>query len=520
MKPVVFIPAAGIGSRLGDLTQFKNKSLLSISNKPVISHIIESFPKSSTFIIALGYKGEDLQKYIKIAHQNLKFKFIKIKNFNGAKSGLGYTLNQSKKYLQKSFIFCTCDTIIDGKIPLLNYNWVGYNKRDVERSEFRHLRFSKNNFLIKILEKNKHKKNDYPYIGLANISDYKSFWFQFEKNLQKSLQNGEVIPIQNMLDKKFKGLKFNWFDTGNKLSFQKTFNSLNSKKYNVLPKKNEDIWFINKKVIKFSSDKKFIKNRYLRAKGNKFYFPNTKIISNKMYYYNFIDGVVFSKIITVKNFQKLLNFSEKFWKKKKLSKLKQSNFNKVCLKFYKNKTSNRIKQFLTNENINDKPDIINNIKVPSLKKIFNNIDWKKLSKGVPTRFHGDFHFENILMTKTKFKFLDWRQDFGGLLNIGDLYYDLSKLMHGIIVNHEMVLQEKFTINKNSKKIQIKIQKIKNYKIIHDTYCKWLNLKKYDLKKVEIITALIFLNIAPLHHKPYNRFLFYLGKLMLFKSTNK
>ena len=27
-------------------------------------------------------------------------------------------------------------------------------------------------------------------------------------------------------------------------------------------------------------------------------------------------------------------------------------------------------------------------------------------------------------------FLDWRQNFGGIINYGDIYYDLAKLYHG------------------------------------------------------------------------------------------
>ena len=43
---------------------------------------------------------------------------------------------------------------------------------------------------------------------------------------------------------------------------------------------------------------------------------------------------------------------------------------------------------------------------------------------------------------------------------------------------------------------------------------WLKKNGYDLKKVNKITALIFINIAPLHHYPYSIFLFFLGKMML------
>ena len=72
---------------------------------------------------------------------------------------------------------------------------------------------------------------------------------------------------------------------------------------------------------------------------------------------------------------------------------------------------------------------------------------KTLSSGVATRMHGDFHFENIIFTNNKkYQFIDWRQDFGGILNYGDMYYDLAKLYHGIIVDHGAIRNNMFSIN--------------------------------------------------------------------------
>ena len=41
-------------------------------------------------------------------------------------------------------------------------------------------------------------------------------------------------------------------------------------------------------------------------------------------------------------------------------------------------------------------------------------------------FHGDLHFENITYNKKdKYTLLDWRDNFSGILNYGDIYYDLA-----------------------------------------------------------------------------------------------
>ena len=245
--------------------------------------------------------------------------------------------------------------------------------------------------------------------------------------------------------------------------------------------------------------------------------PKTKLSGSYLYFYPFVKGHIFSKKINTSNFKDLLRFSKNFWKIKKLDNKEKKHFKKICLNFYKDKTIKRVKMFFKNENIKDKTNIINGIKIPSLQNLLKKINWLKLSEGIPSRFHGDFHFENIVMeNKKKFKFLDWRQDFGGFIKYGDIYYDLSKLFHGIIVNHKVVLDKKFSIIKKGNKINLRIDRIKNYKSIIKYFFYWLKINSFSIEKVNLITSLIFLNIAPLHHKPYNKFLFFLGKLMLFK----
>ena len=144
------------------------------------------------------------------------------------------------------------------------------------------------------------------------------------------------------------------------------------------------------------------------------------------------------------------------------------------------------------------------------------VDWDSLSEGCPSRYHGDLHFENILVSESgDFVLLDWRQDFGGILTHGDLYYDFAKLLHGLIVSHELVNKDMFLIEKKANIIKFDILR-KNIMVECERKFENFILKnEYDLKKIKILTALVFLNIATLHHYPYSEFLFYLGKYNLF-----
>ena len=49
----VLITTSGIGSRLGKLTDFTNKSLVRIGDKPAISHIIEYYSEDTSFVISI-----------------------------------------------------------------------------------------------------------------------------------------------------------------------------------------------------------------------------------------------------------------------------------------------------------------------------------------------------------------------------------------------------------------------------------------------------------------------------------
>ena len=44
-------------------------------------------------------------------------------------------------------------------------------------------------------------------------------------------------------------------------------------------------------------------------------------------------------------------------------------------------------------------------------------------------------------------------------------------------------------------------------------------KGYDLGKIKLITGLIYLNMAPLHHDPFDHLLYFLGKRLIHKQID-
>lgn len=61
----VVILAGGLGSRLREETEFRPKTLLPISNVPILSHIIEIYAQQGckNFIVCVGYLGDSIHDY-------------------------------------------------------------------------------------------------------------------------------------------------------------------------------------------------------------------------------------------------------------------------------------------------------------------------------------------------------------------------------------------------------------------------------------------------------------------------
>ena len=106
------------------------------------------------------------------------------------------------------------------------------------------------------------------------------------------------------------------------------------------------------------------------------------------------------------------------------------------------------------------------------------------------------------------------------MEVGDVYYDLAKLLHGLIVSHDSIVQNKFSIKWKKSEISFHLRQKKKLKQCEKLLNAWCIKKNFSIKKVRILTSLIFLNIAALHHYPYSLFLYALGKSMLKKELYK
>jgi len=560
MNRTVVIPAAGTGSRLGEYTQNYNKAMCTLGPKPVISYIIEKFDDEDEIIILLGYKGDLLKQVVTKCYPNKNIKFVNVDVFEGPGSGLGYSLLCAKDLLQKPFMFWSNDTVINDDINTFDFNnnWIMMPYKDTydasNNAAYRHGRLSpRRETVYSILPKGDFDESGLrtlPYIGISFIKDYQDFWEAANINREVFINGGESVGLNNIKNRIYARFTNSWIDTGNKKIFEKYKKLYNQQmEETILEKPDEAIWFIDDRVIKFHLSETFISDRIERAKSfslnrklKKAGFEIPKIIDHdkNIYVMEKCKGVTLSKIINPVLFKELIEnyfnavevlngyiFTYEEGKDVPTEKIEkdENKFKYEIYKdFYLDKTLKRIKDYCKKFEDSDKDDFyINGLKCKSATSIINSFDWKKLSKKyclASWDFHGDFHLENIMYDEDNKKFilLDWRQNFGKDNYIGDLYYDVAKMWHSLIVNHNMVKDDLFSIkyvNNNSVDIDI-------HRTFIDTECEEI-LKEYidssniyDLGFSQLLTAIIFLNIAACHVYPYSKFLFYLGKYLINK----
>ena len=349
------------------------------------------------------------------------------------------------------------------------------------------------------------------FSGILFVKDTKIFWKGLES---KKLINGET-QISNGLRALIKNsnLNFferNWIDVGNIDSYNKELQKTNPFDFS---KDNEIIYFSNKKVVKFFCDINISENRYKRSKLNPNVFPKLIKYNHGFYEYNKIKGKTLYEYCNIQIFKSLLKFLDnKLWNKN-INKVK--NFEKICDKFYRIKTLQRLDLFLKNYPKIENVKLSNGIKLPKIKKLMSNFNWSEITNGIPVFFHGDLQFDNILYNNKQFKLIDWRQDFAGEIYFGDIYYDLSKLYGGLLINYNLIKKNQFNYYvKNEKEI--------NYNLFnfHDSY-EYINLlekfilkKGLNLNKVKKIVGIIYLNMSPLHKSPFNEILYLHSKKIL------
>jgi len=520
-KFTVLITTSGVGSRLGNLTKYTNKSLIVVGSKPVIAQIIDKYPPDTNFVITLGYYGNHVREFLTLCYPEISFRFVEVNPFDGPRSSLGYSILCARDYLQEPFIFHASDTLIlNSEIPQADTNWVaGFKGIDATN----YASFDTQGEIIETFHSKGMTEFDFIHIGLIGIHSYKDFWLKLEELVGVESSNRELNDVTVISEMMKDNIEFNvkvltdWIDIGNANSLVLAKKKLGSS-LNVLEKPQESVSFLKNSVVKFFSDSQVIADRVKRTVFLEGTIPKLRKIGTNFYTYDFHDGELMSETINPESIVTLLNWTKiNLWSKTPANTIK--NFESIAEDFYSTKSIFRINTFIESRSIKDEQNQINNLSVPSAKSLVMNARpylTKNLKIG---RFHGDFILDNILTSNPGFKLIDWRENFGGNFEFGDIYYDLAKLNHSLHINHGLVQNGDYFISTDNSEIRCGILRKDVHVEMERNLRKFTDSEDLNWKKIEILTALIWLNMAPLHHHPFDKFLYYYGRYHLQKALN-
>jgi thiamine kinase-like enzyme len=518
----VLITTSGIGSRLGEITKYMNKALVRIGTKPVISYIIEQYPATTKFTLTLGYFGKQVRDYLELAYPEREFEFVCVDNFEGEGSSLLYSLFCAKEKLQEPFIYHACDTITTDTIFAPDHNWIaGY--RGGGSSAYASLSTLGNR--VSEMHFKGYINSDFLHVGLVGIHDYVAFWKKAEEVLQKRSSDSSIGDV-DVLKELVHNYEFNilelksWYDMGNVDSLEVARKAMSDNDFHVLDKLAESIYKVNGSVIKFFHNSEVLANRVKRVGYLNNTVPELSGVKENFYKYDYVKGDLFSRVANRSNFLSLIKWAEaELWKPH--PNADNAKFKSDCEDFYVIKTNKRIEEFFKKKSVIDKKDVINGEVIPKIYDLLASIDIDVLCSDMPTSFHGDFILDNIIMTgQSEFKLIDWRQDFAGNLDAGDKYYDLAKLSHNLVVNHELIDNNHFKIEINSdSSINLNIHRLQTLVECEQLYFEHLKKQNINIKKVLLLRSIIWLNMSPLHHHPFDLFLYYFGKYQLSKAIN-
>jgi choline kinase len=502
MKTVCLL-TAGTGSRMGIYSNIINKTLLPIRDKAIISHIIEQFDSDTKFVIALGYKGSLVEAYLKLAHPQLNFEFVKVKDFDKPGAGPAQSLLTCRPNLTGPFMVIACDGYYShlNSLPE-NRNILGVSRiEEAESLSYCNVVTDHLDNVTKIVDK-QFCNSGLAANGIYAIKDTEIFW--------QHLSGTELSSGFKHIKMKAVGLP--WTDLGT-FERYKVFAGAGGK-YD-FSKPDEFIYLIGGRAIKFFNDPNVVGNRVKKTLGRPNLFPKIDYAIGQMYSYKLVPGDTLYFRNDVPTFRKLLGWLRtEVWLKPRTTKGKYTasgDFPRLtkanCEAFYFQKTNDRLSKF--REKYPDfNPTVINGTKLKvDIDKALTLVDWDKLcSSDLPSRnkfIHGDLQFDNIIYDGSKFTLIDWRHDFDGETEFGDLYYDIAKLIGGMTINYSDIKNESFKFWMNGQEARYEFTSVQSH------YEEMIKIIKelYPDPIIDQIVSLIFLNMSPLHNAPFDKMLF-------------
>jgi dTDP-glucose pyrophosphorylase len=500
------VVAAGRGSRLGRVGDDLHKCLIPLAGRAILSRQFDLAPSDARLVVVTGYRADQVRNYVRLAHPDRDVTFV---HDDGWGRGPGASLLRAREVVgYDDVIWTACDTLWDHDDGLWNTDssWLAVAPIPAGTPAARWCRVvpsADGDFVQRVDD----KTPDVAPGSLASTAfgyviadDLDVFWpgldladgrageLQFSSGLDGILDAGRPLELRHI----------RWLDVGDEAAYRAAQATLGAYD-DVKPGLATYVLPDTGRVVKFSADMTRITRRIARAKQlDQLVPPLVEPHASDMMAYHYVDGRTGYTKLRDGQSSTVLDLLEwwrvNFWSSSRET-LTPPNWYDTVMKFYRDKTFQRVMAL---------PRELQTIALDAVTRV----DWHELVEGaVPGTFHGDLTLANVVHDDGgHWHAIDWREDFGNEQFVGDLRYDLGKLLGGTEFHWENAADGDFHRWEHGQRVASQVLRFAS--------------RELDLPAapLHVIGALTLINSSPLHAAPMDEILVTRGARWLERMT--
>ncbi len=188
----VVIPMAGFGSRLRPLTWSRPKALLTLADKPVLAHVLDTLqtlppPQNVEFIFIVGYLGEQFAPYMQEHYPNLKVRYVEQREMHGQ----SHAIYLAKEYLGGPMLMLFADTLVETDLGFLAHEAaqaVAWVKEVPDPRRFGVAVTDEHGRVRQLVEKPESMENRQAVVGFYYFEDSMRLIAAIEEQMRRDLQ--------------------------------------------------------------------------------------------------------------------------------------------------------------------------------------------------------------------------------------------------------------------------------------------------------------------------------------------
>ncbi len=511
--PQVCIIAAGRGTRMGFADGELHKALAPLSNRAVLTHVLDSFPPSARFVMAVGHRADQLRAYVALAHPDRDVTFVTVDNYDGPGSGPGLSVLACAEALgeDEPFALAAADGIVHTMPPLAGETWMGATLVE-DPTSYLTLETDTDGNVRGLQERTGPSR--LAYNGVAWIADPATFF----AGLRRGVVSGELQVTQGfqaLLDAgvPIRSETCDWTDAGTTETYAAARQAF--AEYDTAGRAAIDVtYLLPDRVVKWFRDPGGADRRAARAVELTAAIPPMVATPSGWLAYEKAHGSVLCDRLDGNEVLGVLDWvSTALWS----NRSDGPTFRAAARRFYGDKTLARLSAYLADRGIAEPPSgtEINGVPTATVAEALERELDGMVDAAIPTVFHGDLHEGNIIAGDRGYRLIDWRDEFGGLADRGDQLYDLAKLLHSLELPESVMHARTFErVDHADGALAIGHPDTALRADGRRALWAWCAEHDFDLRAIGTVDATIWINMAPLYDRVLGDYLYAFGRWLL------